>query len=259
MAEPLLEARELVKSYRLPHKTVTVLTGASLTVAAGERVAVIGPSGAGKTTLLQVLATRLRPAQGQLELLGQRPWALSARARQRLRARIGLIHQAPPLPPRQRFESCFLVSHAGRVCAKGVTCRGIQRLTRKPGQSLNFAGGRRDCVGSGGVEGGEFGGAQWKVAVGVTDRLGDQHVGVGEDRREQVDVLGGELVDRGNAEGLHRAGGVEQDAQRFRLAVAHHGDERQGLVPTPVVGPVEVPVVLPTSRIECVHGPNVTA
>lgn len=91
---------------------VQTLTDIHLELAAGERVAIIGPSGAGKTTLLQVLATRLRPAQGQLELLGQRPWALSARARQRLRARIGLIHQAPPLPPRQRVVAAV---GAGRI------------------------------------------------------------------------------------------------------------------------------------------------
>ncbi|WP_156924024.1 ATP-binding cassette domain-containing protein, partial [Stutzerimonas chloritidismutans] len=49
-----------------------------LQVAQGERVAIIGPSGAGKTTLLRLLATSLKPDQGDLELLGKRPWTLSA-------------------------------------------------------------------------------------------------------------------------------------------------------------------------------------
>ena len=93
---------------------VQTLADIELNVAPGERVAVIGPSGAGKTTLLNLLATRLRPSQGRLELLGEQPWALSSRARQRLRARIGLVHQTPPLPPRQRVVTAVSAGRIGR-------------------------------------------------------------------------------------------------------------------------------------------------
>jgi len=84
-----------------------------LQVAQGERVAIIGPSGAGKTTLLRLLATALKPDLGELEVLGMRPWTLAAGARQRLRADIGLIHQAPPLPPRQRVVTAVLAGQLG--------------------------------------------------------------------------------------------------------------------------------------------------
>lgn len=84
-----------------------------LHVAQGERVAIIGPSGAGKTTLLRLLATALRPDGGELELLGVQPWHVSGSARQRLRARIGLVHQAPPLPPRQRVVTAVLAGRLG--------------------------------------------------------------------------------------------------------------------------------------------------
>ncbi|WP_165679898.1 ATP-binding cassette domain-containing protein, partial [Metapseudomonas otitidis] len=80
---------------------VRALDGIDLHIEAGERVAVIGPSGAGKSSLLNLLATALQPDSGTVELLGEAPWRLSGRARQRLRTRIGLIHQAPPLPSRQ--------------------------------------------------------------------------------------------------------------------------------------------------------------
>ncbi|MEJ2175613.1 MAG: ATP-binding cassette domain-containing protein, partial [bacterium] len=74
------------------------LDAVSFAVQAGERVAIIGPSGAGKTTLLQLYATALRQSRGELAVLGADPWALGAGARRRLRRRVGLIHQIPPLP-----------------------------------------------------------------------------------------------------------------------------------------------------------------
>lgn len=88
-----------------------------LVVAEGERVAVIGPSGAGKTTLLQVLACALPPASGLLRLDGQDPWALPRRELQRLRSRLFLAPQVPPLPPRQRVVTAVL---AGRLPAMGL-------------------------------------------------------------------------------------------------------------------------------------------
>lgn len=85
-----------------------------LTVSRGERLAIIGPSGAGKTTLLRLLATSLQPSEGRLQLLGGEPWQLPAAARKRLRARLGLIHQSPPLPPRQRVVTAVSAGRLGQ-------------------------------------------------------------------------------------------------------------------------------------------------
>lgn len=86
----------------------------SLALARGERVAVIGPSGAGKTSLLRVISTALRPSGGSLALQGRDPWSLSRRSLRHLRGRIGAIHQAPPLPPRQRVVTAVLAGRLGR-------------------------------------------------------------------------------------------------------------------------------------------------
>lgn len=110
----------------LRHGQVQALDAVTLRIETGERVAIIGPSGAGKSSLLHLMATAVQPSAGRLELLGAQPWALSARARQRLRARIGLVHQAPPLPPRQRVVTAVL---AGRL-GQWSTLRGLLNLLR---------------------------------------------------------------------------------------------------------------------------------
>lgn len=89
------------------------LGSVTLELRAGERVAVIGPSGAGKTTLLRILATSLRPTAGQVRVLGEDPWRLDRRRLRKLRSHIGMIHQSPPLPPRQRVVTAVLAGRLG--------------------------------------------------------------------------------------------------------------------------------------------------
>ena len=86
----------------------------TLAVAAGEQVAVIGPSGAGKTTLLQAIACALRPAAGRLLLDGEDPWSLPVARLQHLRGRLFLAPQTPPLPPRQRTITSLLAARLPR-------------------------------------------------------------------------------------------------------------------------------------------------
>ena len=90
------------------------LQGINLHIADGERVAIIGSSGAGKTSLLRLLGTSLTPSAGSLALLGNQPAQLRGRALRRLRSRIGLIHQSPPLPPRQRVITAVLAGRLGQ-------------------------------------------------------------------------------------------------------------------------------------------------
>ena len=89
----------------------------------GERIALIGPSGAGKTSLLSVLGTALAPTAGTADILdfGQNisPKGTSFGARltvelAKLRARIGTVHQAPPIPGRQRVVTAVLAGRLGQ-------------------------------------------------------------------------------------------------------------------------------------------------
>lgn len=90
------------------------LQGITLAIQAGEQLALIGPSGAGKTTLLATLSCTHKPAGGTYEAFGTDPWSLNDRARHRLRARLFLAPQTPPLPPRQRVVTAVLAARLPR-------------------------------------------------------------------------------------------------------------------------------------------------
>jgi phosphonate transport system ATP-binding protein len=98
-------------------RATPALQSLDLRVAAGEQLAVIGPSGAGKTSLLHVLACALQPTGGKLSLEGRDPWALSRGELQQLRGQLFLAPQVPPLPPRQRVVTAVL---AGRLPHVGL-------------------------------------------------------------------------------------------------------------------------------------------
>ena len=97
---PLLELEEVTKVYP-GSPPVTALAGVSLTVAAGELVAVLGPSGSGKSTLLHLAGTLDRPSSGTVRVTGLDVAGLGDRELAGLRAaRIGFV-----------FQQYFLAEH----------------------------------------------------------------------------------------------------------------------------------------------------
>ncbi|HET6346958.1 MAG TPA: ABC transporter ATP-binding protein, partial [Myxococcota bacterium] len=95
MREPLLVARGVTKRVRDGERLSAIVEDVSLTVEAGERVALVGPSGSGKSTLLQILGALDPDFDGDLEVLGAPLASHSDAALARFRNRtFGFIFQA---------------------------------------------------------------------------------------------------------------------------------------------------------------------
>jgi putative ABC transport system ATP-binding protein len=96
----LVAVKDVTKIYRLGTQDVTALGGVSLTVDAGEFVAIAGPSGSGKTTLLNLIGCLDTPTAGDIEIDGEVVSTLSSGRRADLRARkLGFIFQTFNLIP----------------------------------------------------------------------------------------------------------------------------------------------------------------
>jgi lipoprotein-releasing system ATP-binding protein len=100
MMQPILEARDVHKSFKQGPVTLEVLQGVSMSVAAGERIAIVGASGSGKTTLLQILGGLDRPTTGHVLVDGKDIHEQSEQERGALRNRaLGFVYQFHHLLP----------------------------------------------------------------------------------------------------------------------------------------------------------------
>ena len=99
--DPVIEGRELALSFG----QTPALRGASVAVAAGEILAVMGPSGSGKSTLLHCLAGILVPDGGEVRFAGRRIDTLGEAERSALRRdRFGFVFQFGQLVPELSAE-----------------------------------------------------------------------------------------------------------------------------------------------------------
>jgi putative ABC transport system ATP-binding protein len=91
---PILETRDLTKSYVVGKVEVPALRGVSVAIDEGEFVAIMGPSGCGKSTLLHIMGGLLSPTSGTILIDGEDLSKVSDAQRTDIRRRkIGFVFQ----------------------------------------------------------------------------------------------------------------------------------------------------------------------
>src|SRR5438105_2317620 len=100
MSEPLLQAKELIKTFRSASKKIEVLAGLNLEISDAAMIAVMGASGVGKSTLLHILGGLDQPDSGTILFEGQNLRSYTAQQLADFRNRkIGFIFQMHHLLP----------------------------------------------------------------------------------------------------------------------------------------------------------------
>ncbi len=154
MNEPVLATRGLTRSFSQGDVRIDVLRGVDLSVAAGEIVALLGPSGTGKSTLLQAVGLLEGGFGGSIRVCGEEATALGNDGRTRLRRdRLGFVYQfhhlLPDFTARENVELPQLIHGSteaeARVRAESLLgALGLaQRLDHKPSR---LSGGEQQRV-----------------------------------------------------------------------------------------------------------------
>jgi lipoprotein-releasing system ATP-binding protein len=129
----VLEGLGLVKEFVQGGVTLQVLSGATIAIRAGERIAIVGASGSGKTTLLQLLGGLDLPTRGTVKILGAAMNELSDKERGHLRNQaVGFVYQFHHLLPEftalENVAMPLLVRRSDPAAAKAAAAAILTRV-----------------------------------------------------------------------------------------------------------------------------------
>lgn len=129
---PDLIVTNVNKEYATRGEPLRVLRGVSLSLSAGENLAILGPSGCGKSTLLQIIGTLDTPTSGQVSLAGSNPFQLDEPRLAAFRNhQIGFVFQDHHLLPQcSVLENVLLPTIADGAASEPQIERGRMLLDR---------------------------------------------------------------------------------------------------------------------------------
>ena len=123
--QPIIEVRELTKTYAEGAAASRALNGVDLNIYPRQVTLLMGPSGSGKTTLVSIMGCILRPTSGSVKLAGREVTRLSEKQLPAVRLRhIGFVFQGfnlfPTLTAVENVEVALELKRRGRPRRRGV-------------------------------------------------------------------------------------------------------------------------------------------